>query len=192
MHQYGKGFKCEEQFYESLADSRRMISTLPSLNKWQFSKLVAPLGTSGYLCIRMFLAYPSPKARGCQHLGQADVGILWRCHLGDRCSWELMLWPGRLTIEPFYHLIWGFHVFFQHIRTLASIFYSSVPLLFTLQSPMKKEANQKKIGCGIPYIYLKIQFLRTSPGFDISKKKQLPFQNQRGVFLLSTHRHQLR
>ena len=43
-HEYEKGFKCEEQFYESLANSRRIISTLPSLNKRQFSKLVAPPG----------------------------------------------------------------------------------------------------------------------------------------------------
>ena len=72
-HEYEKGFKCEEQFYESLANSRQIISTLPNLNKWQFSKLVGPPppGTSGYLCIRRSLAYPSPKARGCQHLGQA-------------------------------------------------------------------------------------------------------------------------
>ena len=41
-HEYEKGFKCEEQFYESLANSRQIISTLPNLNKWQFSKLVGP------------------------------------------------------------------------------------------------------------------------------------------------------
>lgn len=51
---------------------------------------------------------------------------------------------------------------------------------------MKKEANQKKRGCGIPYIYLKIQFLRMSPGFDILKKAATISEAEMCICLVNT------